>query len=369
MRRLVVLGGSSPFGIALFDALAATPMPPFELILQGRTRDSLALAARAAALRLEPIGWRVRAEADRRAALDGADIVIQQNRFGGAAGRIADEALASRHSIAGDETLGPAALQCVLGSLDSLAALGGELAIACPRAWVLNLTNPLSLTTSLLKAAGVARVVGLCELPLETAREAARRAGYGGADPDWHYAGLNHRGFVFGLASGGRDLFPAFLTAIRTTGFSGASAAEIEAFGAIPTKYFALLTGRDLPRPGRAAIVAAMRDAIFGELAENPERLPPTIRKRGGIWYESAVAPTVAALTAAEPELLVLNLPDADLLTRERQCRSQRGGDRAAAGGRAAGRDRAMAGAARAPRASVARHGAGAGPAVDPPGA
>jgi 6-phospho-beta-glucosidase len=319
LKRLVIIGGSSPFTVPLFEAMAGS-VPPFDLILQGRSESELALTVAYAESRLAPLGWRVSGESDRRRALEGGGIVLQQARFGGPQGRLDDERLALSFGIAPDETLGPSALQSILRMRSDLLSLGREIREACPDAHVLNLTNPLSVATSLLRSTGLGSVFGLCELPLETARAAAAIAGAAWHDVHWSYSGLNHRGFVVRLEACGRSVFPAFLERLGNGCFSGATADEIRDLGAIPTKYYALLTGRSPARGGRAAALISLRAQLCDELRRHPSRYPAAAHDRGGTWYELAVAPAVAALCADKPARLVLNCPNDDLLTREVHC-------------------------------------------------
>jgi 6-phospho-beta-glucosidase len=320
MKRLAIAGGSSPFTVDLIECLAVQGAPPMALVLQGRNAEELGLVRAFGERRLGPLGWRVGQCLDRREALRGADIVLQQVRFGGGAGRAADERLALSQDIPADETLGPAALRSALRMAGDLRALARDLADQCPDAVVLNLTNPLSLATSLLHIAGVRRVAGLCELPWDTACAAAALAGVSGGHFTWNYAGLNHRGFVFGLEEDGEPLLPRFLAALGEGSFSGATAAEIAALGAIPTKYFALLTGRAAVQPGRAGAVDEIRRRIVAELRTHPRSLPAGIAERGGRWYRLAVAPAIAALCSEEERELVLSVPGADAISRELRC-------------------------------------------------
>ena len=125
-RSLTVLGGSSPFTLALVEALRNTGprFSAWRLILQGREQRALDLVARCAASRLDTYGWRVSSEIDRRTALDGCDIVVHQARYGGTEGRLKGEELAARYGTVADETLGPAALRTALASRADIMLFG-----------------------------------------------------------------------------------------------------------------------------------------------------------------------------------------------------------------------------------------------------
>ena len=304
-NALAVLGGSGPFTIALVDALAeaSTSIPPKRLVLQGRNLHNARLVQRYAQHRLEPAGWSVDVETELGRAIDGARLIVHQYRYGGTEGRCEDEEVALRFGIEPDETLGPAALHRFLRTLPALRETASALA-AHPHAWVLNLTNPLSLTTSVLSGAGV-RCVGLCELPLVTARQAAERLGRPLETIDWDYAGLNHRGFIVKFRAGSVDLIPELADG------------EIATLEAIPTKYFRLLTGRQARGGGRAAEVARVRERALRELEEDPLRVPPSLRERPMEWYREIVVPVIVALCEARGSDHVVNVTGPDGLTRE----------------------------------------------------
>src|SRR5882672_2642964 len=108
-RTVAILGASTPFTAALIEALRRSD--PFELRLFGRDVQALERMKRYAQRRL---GWPVSATARIAEAVDGADVVVNQIRFGGMEGRARDEELASRWRLPADETIGPCGLSAAL---------------------------------------------------------------------------------------------------------------------------------------------------------------------------------------------------------------------------------------------------------------
>ncbi len=329
MRRLAVLGGSSPFTAGLIDAFAAAEpaaLPPHVLVLHGRNAERLRLVSRYAKVRLEPLGWSVAETTYLDHALEGADVVVHQIRYGGLEGRAQDENLAVSLGIQPDETLGPGALNSLLRMLPDLRETGRKLAARCPDAWVLNLTNPLSAATTVLSDEGVSRCIGLCELPEYTAERAARIVGRDTGATDWAYAGWNHRGFIVDLMDNGTDLLPELLVRLNGAPFEGVPAADLIELGAIPLKYFRWVHSQDPPRAGRADAVASIRRRIFEELEEDPTRSPASLQERYMEWYPLSVVPAVEALSANRERTMVVNRPGPDGLTREHHARVCRHG-------------------------------------------
>ena len=165
--RVTVLGGSTPFTAALFDAIACSEdrLPPHELVLFGRDSAVLDILTRRAQCCLGPLGWSTRGTTSIAEALDGAAFVIHQIRYGGLDGREAGERLADRFGMPADETLGPAALQWAICHAAGVREMARQIASRCADPWILNLTNPLSITTALFAREGAPRCLGVCELP------------------------------------------------------------------------------------------------------------------------------------------------------------------------------------------------------------
>jgi 6-phospho-beta-glucosidase len=318
---MVVLGGSSPFTVGLVDALRARggAVPPHELVLHGRQTAALQLVARYAANALAPLGWSVREACSLDAALPGAGIIIHQIRYGGLGGRASDEALSERFGLPADETLGIGGIRGLLRAKQPVSQLGARIAAECPDAWCLNLVNPLSAVTTLLSEAGVTRCVGLCELPRTTAREAASRLGLPPDGVHWTYAGLNHRGFICQMLVDGVDHLPRLPEALDGRAIQGIDAATISEIGALPLKYFRIVSGGAPAVRGRADQVEAIREAVLLQLSRDCTASPPALRRRDISWYRDAVVPMVEALYGQTPTVHVVNRPGPGGITVEIQ--------------------------------------------------
>jgi 6-phospho-beta-glucosidase len=320
LKHLTVLGGSTPFTAALVDALAIEKrLAPHRLVLHGRNRQNLAIVNRYAAIHLEPLGWKVAWTTDLAKALTGSQIILHQIRYGDLQGRMRDEALSTAAGILPDETLGPGALQAALRQRPHLDLLAQTIRRLCPDAWLLNLTNPLSLVVSYLAGQGLARCIGLCELPRVTVRQAAAVLKKDVRRAQWAYTGLNHRGFVVGLAWDGRDHIAELAQKLGEETLAGIRGAEMISLGAIPTKYFRLyhqprLGGKN---QGRGAYLADLRQRIGAQLQADPDHSPIALQKRYMAWYPDAVVPMIRALSSPKASLQELNRTAADDVTEE----------------------------------------------------
>jgi 6-phospho-beta-glucosidase len=223
-------------------------------------------------------------------------------------GRAADERLAAAHGVPADETLGPAGLAAALRVVPALHGLGDLLGRYCPDAWVLNLTNPLSITTAVLSRDGVRRCVGLCELPWYTVRAACRLLGLPHREVQWSYSGLNHRGFIHELSYQGRDYISVLPEKLGEQPLEGVSAGDVVELAAVPLKYFRLLRGRGVNGGGRAEHLLQLRANLLEEMRSSVSRSPPSLTKRYLEWYAGAVVPMLAALAAGDGRPEVINV-------------------------------------------------------------
>ena len=287
-------------------------------MLYGRDEHALRLLARFANHQLGiPIGW----TQDIAEACDGFDIIIHQIRYGGLAGREADEQLAITRGSVPDESLGVAGIAAATRMATPIAVICSHILTGSPSAHLINLTNPLGLSNMLMRRAGIRQPIGICELPAATAIAAA---GVCGVDPSmlaWDYAGLNHRGFLFNLSIEGQDALKLIAQSGIGDPFGGVTGEALLDFGALPTKYFQLFaSGRPVSAPGRAAALNRLRSTILQELDADATQVPPSLAQRHQPWWELSVVPLLHALCCADESTHILNITDDDGLTREGWC-------------------------------------------------
>jgi 6-phospho-beta-glucosidase len=319
-EKLVILGGSSPFTCGLITAIqCAAQLTPRSLWLYGRNAAHLDLISRFARAQLSAAGWTVHATTNCAEALADADCVIHQIRYGDMSGRQSDEELARSHGIPGDETLGPGALCAAIRMVPALHQLREMILKYCPRAWILNLTNPLSISTAILAGDGKVNCIGLCELPQYTMREACKILGLNAEKVHWSYRGLNHRGFIHELSHDGTDDLAGLPEVLGDRSIGGIAAGQIAELRALPLKYFRCLSGGEISSPGRVRFLSQLQETIFRELRDTVETSPPSLNSRSMEWYPGAVVPMLAAIDAADRRAMVVNLLREDGIVWEMQ--------------------------------------------------
>ena len=162
--------------------------------------------------------FKIRATADLRSALRGADAVVIGISPGPATAFANDLEIPLRYGIlqtVGD-TIGPGGISRALRAVPILRGFAQAVAEHAPAAWVINYTNPLTLCTAALHAEfpGI-RAYGCChEVYAAQHRLAGLVAAAGGGRPPprqairLDLAGVNHFTFALGARYRGCDLMP-----------------------------------------------------------------------------------------------------------------------------------------------------------------
>lgn len=148
-------------------------------------------------------------------ALKGTNMVFAAIRPGGTEGRIADERVALDLGLLGQETTGAGGISYALRTIPHMLELAEAMLHHCPDAWLINFTNPAGMVTEALVPVLGRKVIGICDSAGGLVQRAARAAGsplQEGTLDGVGYFGLNHLGWLYRLAPGGRDLLPGLLS-------------------------------------------------------------------------------------------------------------------------------------------------------------
>ena len=226
-------GGSRGWAQMLMADLALSPDLTGELALYDIDR--------AAARRNEKIAeavfshpqartrFRTRAVPSAAAALKNADFVVLSIEPGPTTMRYADLVIPARHGIippVGDST-GPGGIVRALRAIPVYADYARQIMSVCPRAWVINYTNPMTLCTAALYAAEPRiKAFGCCHevFGIQWKLAGLVEKWFGVPRPARHeieldIAGVNHFTLATAAAWRGRDLMPRLKEMIRARGF------------------------------------------------------------------------------------------------------------------------------------------------------
>jgi alpha-galactosidase len=162
----------------------------------------------------------VTATQDMRAALAGANYVINEVQVGGYPATRADFDIPARYGVRqtiGD-TLGIGGIFRGLRTIPVVLDLGRAMHDACPDAYLLSYSNPMAmLPWAAYEGAGFDRVYGLCHSVRDTQSFLTTLVG---ADPErvrFLTAGFNHQAFVLRFEQDGESLYPRLAEIIEAS--------------------------------------------------------------------------------------------------------------------------------------------------------
>ncbi|MCP2266525.1 alpha-galactosidase [Promicromonospora thailandica] len=195
------------------DILRFPELVDARLVLHDIDPERLAVAEATARQVDRQLGGRatVVATADRRAALDGADFVINMIQVGGVPATERDLEIPARYGLRqtiGDTT-GVGGIFRALRTFPVLEALAADMRELCPDAWLLNYTNPMAMNVWWLSVvAPELKVAGLCHSVYWTAHDLAELVGVPVEETRYRAAGVNHQAWLLEWEHQGRDLYP-----------------------------------------------------------------------------------------------------------------------------------------------------------------
>ena len=215
MTRIAFIGaGSVVFTKNLLgDILALPALRDVQIALHDIDPDRLSTAEAMAhwVARERGAAPRISTHDDRRAAIEGADFVINMVQIGGHEATLLDFEIPARYGLRQTiaDTLGVGGIFRALRTAPHMLALGNEMAELCPDAWLLNYTNPMAMLCQLVyQGTPTTKVVGLCHSVQFTVEELARLVEVPAGEVTFLSAGINHQAFLLRLEHDGVSLYP-----------------------------------------------------------------------------------------------------------------------------------------------------------------
>jgi len=212
--KVALIGaGSGQFAqTVITDILAIEGLDAGTFVLVDLDPERLELTHEVAEQLIELVGkpWTVQATTDRRSALPGCDYVINMIEVGGLANVEYDYTIPLKYGVDQciADTSGPGGLFKYLRTAPSWLAICRDIEELCPRALVINYTNPLSAMTLTALRATSLQVVGLCHSIVLTSYELADYADVPYERMRFRCAGINHLSWFVTLEMDGEDLYP-----------------------------------------------------------------------------------------------------------------------------------------------------------------
>jgi alpha-galactosidase len=163
-------------------------------------------------------GARVEEHLDRRAALEGADFVINMVQIGMHEATLLDFEIPRKYGLKQTiaDSMGIGGIFRGLRTIPFMLELSREMRELCLDAMLLNYTNPMSiLTWAAYRAFPDVRVVGLCHNVPYTVREIASYIGVPHESLVYEGAGINHIVWLTRLEVDGEDAYPQLFEAMQ----------------------------------------------------------------------------------------------------------------------------------------------------------
>lgn len=191
-------------------------------------------------------GYGVEASADRRAAFDGADYLINEIQVGGYQATLTDFDVPKRFGVRqtiGD-TIGIGGIMRGLRTIPVMVDMGRDMSELCPHGLLLSYTNPMAMVPWGVWAGSAfpaERTIGVCHSVRDTHHFLAQTVGVPEDDISFITAGFNHQCFVYRFQERhtGQDLYPRLREIVEADPEGLGRRARVEIFrrfGFFPTE-------------------------------------------------------------------------------------------------------------------------------------
>ncbi len=159
---------------------------------------------------------KIQATTERRKALDGADFVINMVQIGGFDSTLVDFEIPRKYGLNFTiaDTTGPGGLFRALRTYPMLKGLCQDMTAVCPKATLLNYSNPMSMNMQTITRTSDIKAVGLCHSVQGTFDQLMRYIGENPGDIAFQCAGINHMAFYLKIEKDGVSLYPRLFEAM-----------------------------------------------------------------------------------------------------------------------------------------------------------
>lgn len=167
-------------------------------------------------------GWAVVSSTDRAEVMADSDYIVICVEVSGTGAVRFDNDIPAKYGVSqciGD-TIGPGGLFKSLRTIPVWLDILQDAERLCPRAVLLNYTNPMSMMCLAAARTSFLPVVGLCHSVQGTGHLLARRAGVPYDEMAWECAGINHLAWFTKLEHRGQSLYPKLMELARRDVYS-----------------------------------------------------------------------------------------------------------------------------------------------------
>ncbi|API92145.1 MULTISPECIES: 6-phospho-beta-glucosidase [unclassified Virgibacillus] len=332
--KVATIGGGSSYTPELIEGFIKRyeefPLTELWLVDIDEGKEKLAIVGHLAKRMIKKAGLPidVHLTLDRRAALKDADFVTTQFRVGLLAARAKDERIPLKYGVLGQETNGPGGLFKGLRTIPVILEICKEMEELCPKAWLINFTNPAGMVTeAVLRYSNIKRVIGLCNVPIGMEMGIAKLLDIDHSRIRIDFAGLNHMVYGLDIYLDGvsvKELVMEKLTDPENSSFvknidgMGWEPEFIRALNAITCPYHMYYyKSKDMLDKAiesaanegtRAEVVQKLEEELF-ELYkdENLNIKPPQLEDRGGAYYSDAAVRLITSIYTDKRDIQPVN--------------------------------------------------------------
>lgn len=219
--KLTMLGAGSGFTPRLVsDVVQIAGSHGGEICLVDIDRKRLSTVHKYIQLLLKKLGkpgWKLTSTTSRREVLKDSDYIVSCVEVSGVDCVRFDNDIPLEYGVdqcIGD-TIGPGGLFKGLRTIPVFLDILRDAEELCPKALVLNYTNPMNMMCLAAGRASSMQVVGLCHSVQGTSHLLAKRAGVKYEEMDWECAGINHLAWFTKLEHKGKSLYPKLMRMAR----------------------------------------------------------------------------------------------------------------------------------------------------------
>ena len=321
--KVVVLGGSALATPMIFDAMGNfKATKKYDFVMLGRDEERLNLVKQVSddIIKNSPgLDISTQVSTDIESSLSGMDYCINQIRVGGLEGRAFDETFPRQFGIPGEETVGPGGFTNSMRGIPVTIDICRMIEKHAPNATLLNLTNPSSIVHYAVRRYTGVNVIGTCDSPISLIGMVAGLLNLPVEEIEFELGGMHHFGWIVGVKHNGKDYLPELLERADEMPKLGTDPEVIRAIGAIPAYYFkyyfhpdrmlAATEGRTI----RAHQLMELSNQLLQAYRDWKPGVPPSmLKRRGAVWYDKIVVPTLLALAENQTTELILSTDNND---------------------------------------------------------
>lgn len=322
--KICIIGAGSTYTPELIEGLISKreTLPVTELYLMDIDERKLTIVGGLAKRMIEhaELPCKVVLTMDYEEALTGCEFVLAQIRVGKLPARRKDEKIPLKYNLIGQETCGMGGMFKGFRTIPVMLKIVKLMEKCCPNAWLINFSNPSGLIAQALLNHTNVKMMGLCNVPINTIDGIKRRLNLPNANVE--YIGLNHFTYVTSIEDNGHDYLNEALEAglnseaMKNIPTSGFTAEQIKAIGAIPCSYLEYYYLHDSKleklksaEKSRAEICMELEEQLL-ELYQQPSLYvkPEQLSRRGGARYSEVALSLVNAIYNDLQEVHVVNV-------------------------------------------------------------